>query len=494
LSCVLAIDIGTTSTKGLAVASTGEVLAAHQEFYSTSYSLPGFAEQDPEIIFQAVLKVIKEVNQKIKEPFAGICFSGAMHSVMAIDAQGNALTPLVIWADTRSTDQATEIKSKGLAQKMYEVTGTPIHPMSPFCKLMWWQKHQPEIIAKAYRFLSIKEFVIYRLTGEFFVDYSTASATGLFDSEKLTWSELAYQLHEVSLSKFSTPISIYHQIEKIKEAWVNELQLNSNCKTILGASDGCSAQLGSSAMDEGELSITLGTSGAVRVASKKRISNSTGSIFNYLLDESTFICGGATNNGTALLNWYSSLFDSNASKNMVEFVKETEEIAAGADGLIFLPYLLGERAPIYDADARGVFFGISVGHSRLHFQRALLEGICLAIKSILTSIEKFVGKSQRIIISGGITRSPEWLQLLSNVLVRELIVPDSTDASAMGAAIIGFKSLGVTMGRPQIAEIRITPDDKTTTLYEEQFKIFESLYLSMEKQFEMLTTLRKKCL
>jgi gluconokinase len=494
LSCVLAIDIGTTSTKGLAVASTGEVLSAHQEFYSTSYPPFGFAEQDPEIIFQAVLKVIKETNQKIKIPLAGICFSGAMHSVMAIDAQGNALTPLVIWADTRSTEQANEIKSKGLAQKIYEITGTPVHPMSPLCKLMWWQQHQLEIIEKAHRFLSIKEFVIYRLTGEFLVDYSTASATGLFDSEKLTWSELAHQLHGVSLSKFSTPVSIYHQIEKINEAWVNELQLSSDCKIILGASDGCSAQLGSGAMDEGELSITLGTSGAVRMASKKRIIDSTGSVFNYLLDESTFICGGATNNGTALLNWYASLFDGGASKNMIEFVKETEAIAVGADGLIFLPYLLGERAPIYDADARGVFFGISIGHNHLHFQRALLEGICFAIKSILAAIEKFVGKSQRIIVSGGITHSPEWLQLLSNVLGRELIVPDSTDASAMGAAIIGFKSLGVTMERPQVAEIKIRPDGKTTTLYEEQFKIFESLYLSMEKQFEMLTDLRKKCL
>jgi gluconokinase len=494
LSCVLAIDIGTTSTKGLVVASTGEVLAAHQEFYSTSYPLPGFAEQDPEVVFRSVVKIIKEVRQKIKSPLAGICFSGAMHSVMVIDAQGNALTPLVIWADTRSADQAKEIKSKGLAQKIYEITGTPVHPMSLLCKLMWWQEHQPEMIEKAHRFISIKEFVIFKLTGEFLVDYSTATATGLFDIEELRWSELAQRLHCVPPSKFSTPVSIYHSVESTKEVWMNELQLNSDCKIILGASDGCCAQIGSGAMGEGELSITLGTSGAVRVASKKRIINPKGSIFNYLLDESTFICGGATNNGTALLNWYSGLFDTSASKNIIEFVKETETIAAGASGLIFLPYLLGERAPIYNADARGVFFGISIGHSRLHFQRALLEGICFGIKSILMAIEKLVGRSKKIIVSGGITHSPAWLQLLSNVLGRDLIVPDASDASAMGAAMIGFKSLGITMKKPHITERKINPDSVANHLYEEQFKIFESLYLSLEKQFDMLTDLRKKCL
>lgn len=445
-------------------------------------------EQDPEVIFQAVLEAIREVFKKsTNHHFAGICFSAAMHSAMAVDENGNPITALIIWADTRSSAQSKKTKALGIAQQLYVETGTPVHPMSPLCKLLWWKENQPEIIKRAHKFISIKEFVVHRLTGEYLIDYSTASATGLFDSKELKWSAKASELHQLPKEKFSIPVSIYHQVIGIHSSFAKQMGIDRQSRIIVGASDGCSAQLGSGAMGQGELAITLGTSGAVRVASNRQIVDASGRIFNYILDDEFFICGGATNNGTALLNWYAEKFDPTSSKNLIEFVEEVSSIAAGADGLIALPFLLGERAPMYDPDARGVFFGVSMNHTRKHFQRALVEGICFELKSIVGAIEQSVGISKKIIVSGGFTHSTAWVQILCNVLGRQLVVSDSHDASALGAAAIGFKSLNMTFKMDHANERIFYPDESLHELYEAQFEIFETVYLQLAPSFEKLS-------
>ncbi len=475
----------------MAVSSTGEIGVTSQEFYLTQYLNSGFVEQDPQIIFAAVGKVIREVlAQAIGNDLLGICFSAAMHSMMAVDEHGKAITPLLIWADTRSTSQSKQIISSGLAQELYEVTGTPVHPMSPLCKLLWWRDHQPEIINQAAKFLSIKEYVIFRLTGEYLIDYSTASATGLFDLQLLKWSGKAINLHQIPIEKFSTPVSTYHQINS-NQVGSHYLGFAGPLTIIVGASDGCSAQLGCDAMNSGDLSITLGTSGAVRTASNQRIIDPMGRIFNYILDESTFVCGGATNSGTSLLTWFSDKFDPSSSKNLVEFINEIDLIAPGADGLIALPFLFGERAPMYDPYARGVFFGVSVNHTQKHFQRAMVEGICFELKSIVQLIEQSMGTSKRIMVSGGITYSHGWVQLLSNVLGKELIVSNSTDASALGAAIIGFRAMGIESTQSKKDQFIFYPDLLLHKWYEAHYEIFEMLYKQTAPLFERMTQLRK---
>lgn len=492
LTYLLAIDIGTTSTKGLAVTPTGEVIASHQVFYPTQYPQPSQVEQSPEIIFQAVLEAIREVFKKsINHHLAGICFSAAMHSILAVDENGNPITPLIIWADTRSSAQSKKIKALGIAQQLYEETGTPVHPMSPLCKLLWWKENQPQIIERAYKFISIKEFVVQRLTGEYLIDYSTASATGLFDIKELKWSTEAFRFLQVTKENFSIPVSIYHQVVGINYSIAKQMGIDQKARIIVGASDGCSAQLGSRAMSQGDLTITLGTSGAVRIARHKQIIDPQARIFNYILDDEFFICGGATNNGTALLNWYTEKFDLTASKDIVEFVDEINSITLGAEGLIALPFLLGERAPMYNPDARGVFFGVSMNHTRKHFQRALIEGICFELKSIVGAVEQSTEKSKKIIASGGFTHSTAWVQILSNVLGRQLVVSDSNDASALGAVAIGFKSLDIVFKMNHADEKIFYPDESLNKLYETQFEIFETLYAQLESSFEKLAQLRR---
>jgi len=259
-----------------------------------------------------------------------------------------------------------------------------------------------------------------------------------------------------------------------------------NVPLVMGASDGCLAQLGSGAMNKSDLTITIGTSGAVRRVSKKNLNDPHQRLFNYLLDEATFISGGASNNGTVIIDWFNREFN-HLMKNLGDFVQDTESIPAGSAELMALPYLQGERAPIYNAEARGVFFGVSVRHTPNHFKKALLEGVCYEIKSIVKSVEEIHGPSDKIFVSGGFTHSPLWVQLLSNVLGRELIQADVNDASALGAAIIAFKAIGIPFQLQQTEKRIFRPNALLSQFYQVQFENFEALYHQLEPLFNRLS-------
>jgi gluconokinase len=476
---IAAIDIGTTSTKGLLVKPNGDIIVSDQKFYETLFPGVGFAEQNPEIIFQSVLHVLKTITSGQK--LSGICFSAAMHSLMAVDHSCKALTNLIIWSDTRSINQSEDLISKKIAQELYATTGTPVHPMSPLCKLLWMKENQPEIYKSAFKFISIKEYVLFRLTGEFLVDHSVASATGLFDLDRKQWSALSLELLGLTEEKFSRIVPVL-TATKLKKEIATELGLN-DVPIIIGASDGCLAQLGSYAMCEDDLSITIGTSGAVRVASKKRRVDPDGRIFNYILDDDTFVCGGATNNGTALFNWYSKNIDQSADQDLAAFLNQIMGIPPGSDGLIMLPYLLGERAPIYNAKARGVFFGVSIDHNRKHFQRAMIEGICFEICWISEYLEELVGPHKNILVSGGFTRSDNWIQILCDVLGKPLTIQGSQDASSIGAAMMGFKALGISFGFTTQSSRTFHPNPESNRIYSESYHNFKKLYRAVVNLF-----------
>ncbi|HZX75118.1 MAG TPA: gluconokinase, partial [Cyclobacteriaceae bacterium] len=436
---VLAVDIGTTSVKALAVLPDGQTLNSFQVPYPTHYPHPGFAEQDPNEIYQAFLKAIQHVLLETKEgaPLA-LSFSSALHSLVAIDKNENPITPLIIWADTRSSTQAAALKNRALGKHIYELTGTPIHPMSPLSKLLWMKEKQPDVFSSALKFISIKEFVIARLTGEYVVDYSVASATGLFDSHTLTWSKDVLDLLDLDPGKLSKPVSPFYTIQNLSSEGVS--QLKTQVPIVMGGGDGCLANLGSGAMHPGDVSITIGTSGAVRMTSSEFKYDDKSRIFNYRLDENTFVVGGATNNGAMLLSWFTENFEKKKTDSSA-FIEDA--FSVNSERLIFLPYVLGERSPMYDPEARGVFFGVSISHTRSHFKRALLEGICFELKSILDALEETVSPALNIIASGGFIQSAQWVQLLCDILGKPITIDSQNDASSMGAAIQGFQAMGI---------------------------------------------------
>jgi gluconokinase len=267
------------------------------------------------------------------------------------------------------------------------------------------------------------------------------------------------------------------------------LKITKPVPFILGGNDGCLAQLGCGAMSPGDLSVTIGTSGAARMAAPSFHYDEHGRIFNYRLDEQTFIAGGATNNGAVLLTWFDENME-HKKPDTAAFVEEAFSVPDSA-GLIFLPYLLGERAPMYDPKASGVFLGIHIQHNRAHFKRAILEGICFELKSIAQAVEEVVHPVERVVASGGFVKSDRWVQLLADILGKPITVNSQSDASALGAALVGFQALGLNAdfqkegGDPR----EFLPDERNHKRLRSLFEIAEPLYGKLKSDFAKLNDL-----
>ena len=414
---ILGIDIGTGSTKAVGVGVNRVVLESSQFFYPTAASQPGYSEQNPEQIWEAFKQSILEVVQKIGENPLTISLSCAMHSLIAVDINGNALAPMITWADSRSADIAEHLLSSPLGMELYKLTGTPIHAMSPLCKLIWIRENQPQLFKRTFKFISIKEYIWYKLFNVFECDYSIASCTGLFEVEKLIWSSKALHTAGISSEHLSKLVPVTHLRKGVHQD-SGLSSLTQETSFVIGASDGCLANLGTGAIKPGMAALTIGTSGALRVASERAVFNEKAMTFSYLLDNEIFINGGPINNGGIALKWHlKNIFNKeelNESDYDIAF-SEIENIAAGANGLIFLPYLQGEWAPIWDSRSCGTFFGIELKHRRHHFTRAVIEGICYALNDVLQSLAASGQQIDQLNVSGGFVSSPVWLQILSDV-------------------------------------------------------------------------------
>jgi gluconokinase len=263
-------------------------------------------------------------------------------------------------------------------------------------------------------------------------------------------------------------------------------------KTItMGASDGCLANLGSDATSAGELSITIGTSGAVRMMSPSSSRDPQLRLFNYRLDDKAFVTGGATNNGTVVIDWFVKNFYKKPEITLSQFGKEIASIHPGSEGLLFLPFVFGERAPHYNPDLRGVFFGLAQHHTLSHMARSVVEGICFEIRALVHAVEETLMPAHRIMASGGFIRSEEWVQLLADVLGKEVMVRDVNDASSMGAAIVGFRSMNEqAVFKSNGTEKVFRPDLRHQTLYDRLYSIFVRMPAKMGDEFNEMAALQ----
>lgn len=478
-SYFIGIDIGTGSLKAVAMTTQGEVLASSKQHYPLLQPQPGYSEQDPYPIYQAFIKAVAKAIQQSGGTPAAISLSSAMHSIIPVDEHGNALHPMITWADTRSEQIAHTIRNSNDGEWIYRTSGTPIHPMSPLCKLIWLKERRLEIFRQAHKFISIKEYIWFRLFGVFEIDYGIASATGLFDIHQLTWSEKICNYAGISMDKLSTVVNTTYIRSDIKNDVAERLHIPASTPFIIGSSDGCCANLGSLAIAPGIAALTIGTSGAVRVTGKKPIVHYDSMIFNYLLNADTFVSGGAVNNGGIVVNWLlSSFLDETGidGKDYERFFNAVETIPAGSDGLVFLPYLYGERAPIWDAGASGAYFNIKPVHSRAHFLRAALEGVCFALNNVLETLETSA-QIKQLNVSGGFVNSPVWMQLLADITGKNLVMLQLEDASAVGAIYLAMQTLQPETEIALPEHITVVEPDKTRhQLYVKIFPIFKKLY------------------
>jgi len=495
----LGVDIGTTSTKAIAFSLDGVIKGMGNQGYEIIVPYPTWAEQDPEALFSAVITSVRQAMDKAgisKQEIAAVGFSTATHSLLPVDANNKPLSNIIIWADNRSVTQTERLNQDKIVHNLYMRTGSPIHPVSIVTKLMWLREKEPEIFHKAAKFISIKEYIFSRLFQRYVVDYSIASATGLFNLNQLNWDAEALAVAGIKLEQLSELVPTTHILRGMQTQYAEVMGLDPNTPVVIGANDGVLANLGVGAIAPGEFAITIGTSGAVRTVAPKPITDPQMRTFCYALTEKHWVIGGPTNNGGIVLRWLRDRFcypEVEAAKRLgvdpyEVMIQAAMEIPAGAEGLICLPYLSGERAPYWNPKARGVFFGLNFNHTRSHTIRAAMEGIIFAVYSINVAIQEITGTTGEIRASGGFARSQAWLQMMADAFGTVVAMPEVYEASGYGAAALAMYALGAIADLSDVQPTikirdRISPNLDLTRIYHQLFSRHQRLYRQLEAEF-----------
>jgi gluconokinase len=482
---LVGLDIGTTNVKAVAFSDADEVIASAERPNRVLSPQPGWSEQEPEAVFQNVLEVLREVTRQTAlnrqtSKLQGIVFSSAMHGLVAVNKTGQPLTNFMLWSDLRADRIAQNLRQSGEGIEMYRRTGVPIHAMSPLCKLIWLRQHQAEIFQKAHKFLGIKEFVWHKLTGKFESDLSLASATGLLNIWENKWDNVALMLAGISEKQLPELVSSSAK-SQLSESWSRLFGTESSFSQtplLIGASDGALANPGSGATEPGQVAVTIGTSAAIRAMTAEPVLDEQMRTFCYRLDEKRCIVGGASNNGTNALEWLrTAVFQSPLDAE--QFANQALDVPPGSDGLLFLPYLLGERAPLYRASAKGSFQGLTIGHSQEHFVRGVMEGVLFNLK-IIAEVLEARQPVRALHAGGGFSKNRLWVQMLADIFQKPVLLnAGGADASVLGAIKLGRAVLNLEQMPEKQAGRTVEPNMENAEVYEAAFRRFRD-FLSNE--------------
>lgn len=475
---VLGVDVGTTSTKVLAMDRDGQELAVASHGYPLDEPFPGRAEQDPDAIVAAVLAGVRDVTAAIRAPVAGLCLSTAMHGLMALDSDDRPLTPVVTWADQRAEAQAERLRTE--APHLHRRTGTPLHAMSPLAKLVWFRENEPGIVRRAHRWVGSKEYVLAHLCGVMAVDHSAASTSGLLDLSVLDWDAEALALAGVRPEQLADLHETTDVLPRLTPDTAAAVGLPVDTPVVAGATDGPLAALGLGAVAPGVASCSIGTSAALRVTVDRPQVDEARALFCYALTRDRWSVGGAVNNGGSVLDWLRAVLAPEVSETE-DLLAAAAAVSPGADGLVMLPYLLGERAPRWRGAPRGAYVGLTRAHGRGHLVRAALEGSCLQLALVLQTLRAAGHPVDEVRATGGFARSALWRQVLADTLGLPVQFPAGHQGSALGAAMLGMHALGELgdldrmAGLVRMASV-VEPQDTAVAVYAELRQVYADLY------------------
>jgi gluconokinase len=495
---VLGVDVGTTSAKAVAFDATGGIVgdADTEAGYPLHEPEHGHAEQDPAQVLDTTLGVVRDAAAAARAAgarIAGLSVSTAMHALVGLGADGRPLTPLVTWADTRAAGEAEELRRT--RPELHLRTGTPLHPMAPLPKLMWFRAHEPETFAAAARWGGLKELLLGALTGAFVVDHSCASGTGLMALDRLDWDPEALEVAGVEPGRLARLVPCTEVLELSASA-AGRLGLDAGTPVVAGAGDGPLANLGVGAVRPGVAACSIGTSGALRLVVERPAVDERRRVFCYALTPGRWVVGGAINNGGVVLRWAGETLAPDLGEHPEAALTELAASApAGSDGLLMVPYLLSERAPHWSPLPRAAYVGLTRHHRREHLVRAALEGVCLQLALVLASMRDAGNEIREVRATGGFAQSELWRRILAAALGTPVGFPAGHEGSAFGAALLGMQALGlvdsidVAADLVRIDEV-VEPDPAAAATYAELLPTFAALYDQLEPAFEALQRFR----
>lgn len=505
---VIGVDIGTTGVRSVAYEyGSATACAIATDEYPLFTDQSGAADQDANTILAATLTVVNQTISQLGDEakkIKAIAFSSVFHSFLALDERGEPITRLMTWGDSRGQIYLDEVKGLINSEQLYHRTGCPLHPMYSLLKIYWLKKNQPHLYAKTRWFSTIKDYVFYHFTGKRVVDKSIASGSGCYNIKTLEWDKEVLALLSISDSHMPKVVPTTHY-ETLSDDKVKLLGLPHSVPVIIGAGDGMMANVGVGAIKPGQINITIGTSGAIRMAADLPETDPKRRTWCYNIAEDRWMLGGAINNGGISFRWARDKFAETEQRvaeklgldSYALLASYAEKIPAGSNGLIMLPFFTGERAPYWNANARGTLFGLTLNHDKRHIIRATLEGICYRMRSVLESLEELTGKAQEIRVSGSFTRSPIWLQILSDIIGRDICVPDVDEGAAYGAAIFGFYAIGELSSIDEASNLVgikkiYKANKKHYKTYNELYEIYMQIYWNLQDQFKAIADFQRR--
>lgn len=502
---ILAHDLGTTGDKAVIVDVELGLAGSAFAPYSTTYPLVTWAEQDPEEWWMAVTQATREVFRTMQIPsqeIAAVAFSGQMMGCVAVDAKGLPLRPAIIWADQRAVEEAQTLADRiGLAEG-YRILGHRIGPAYSAAKMMWLKHHEPEIYSKTHKFLQAKDFIVLRLTGKWVTDYSDACGTNLFDIHRRQWSEPLVAGSGIDPEKLPPAFPSPTVVGEVTKEAAEATGLAPGTPVVLGGGDGVCATAGAGVFEQGVGYVYLGSSAWIAVASPKPCLDPKMRTFTWIhLDPARYSPNGTMHNAGSSLEWAQSVLGGLEGQaaawlgiSPYEIIeKEVGRIPPGAEGVIFLPYLMGERSPHWNPMARGAFLGLTRKHTRAHLLRAVFEGIAFNLRLILEALREIGAKVDVLRVLGGGAQSAVWVGILADVLATPIEVTDHPlEATALGAAMTGAVGAGLfadfSSATRQLVKTRLArePDPHALEHYAELAETFREVYSALVPAFDRL--------
>ncbi|MCM8817100.1 MAG: xylulokinase [Candidatus Omnitrophica bacterium] len=503
---VIGIDLGTTGVKSVLVDEKGKVIDSCVEGYPLITPKPLWAQQDPESWWQATIKSLKSLVSRINpSSLVGIGLTGQMHGSVFLDQNGNILYPAILWCDQRTARECDEINEKVGKEKIFDITCNPVLTGFQAPKILWLKNNHPEIYKNVKKVLLPKDYIRFRLTGEFATDVSDASGTSLFDVKKRNWSQEILDILEIPLQWLPSPFESVEITATISNEIQNLTGIPAGVPVVAGAGDQAAGAIGTGITKEKLISISLGTSGVVFAFSDKVFVDPKGRLhtFCHAVPGKWHLMGVMLSAGGSF-RWFRDVLGTQeieqaraTGKDPYEIlVSLAEKAPRGCDGVVFLPYLAGERCPYPDPNAKGVFFGLSLKTTKADLIRAVLEGVSFGLRDsveIMKEIGLPFGGHCRV--SGGGARSRFWTQLLADIIGEKMVRLVSEEGPAYGAALLAgsgtkiFPEIEKTCDMFIEIKDEFIPEKTNYEFYTKIYNIFRSLYSQLEGSFDLIAEL-----
>ncbi|WP_163536337.1 xylulokinase [Gracilibacillus sp. YIM 98692] len=501
---ILAHDIGTSGNKATLFSEGGKLIGSHIASYDTDYFKGTWVEQDPEDWWNAVSitsnKLISTLNINPTD-IAAVSFSGQMMGCLCVDESGNPLRKSIIWADQRAQDQVAQIERYISQREFYHIVGHQNTASYGVQKLMWVRDNEPEIYNKTYKVLNAKDFIVTRLTGNFYTDYSDGNSNGCFDLKNLTWSDKIIEYAGIDKDKLpELKPSTFVAGGVTKEA-SEATGLAEGTPVVLGGGDGVTASVGAGSISPGKTYCSIGTSAWVTTASDEPIFDEDMRTVTWAhVVPGLYAPNGTMQTAGGAYNWFKNTickYETHQAElkdtSPYDYINEQiEQTPVGSNGVIFLPYLLGERAPRWDPNAKGAFIGLRSENQRGDIMRSVLEGITMNLSIVLDILRKQVDIEELLVVGGG-AKGAIWRQMMADIYNAKVKVPTVLEeASSMGAAVTGGVGVGLFKDFDVINEfIEInsehTPDPLAVKDYQPMKEIFDDSYFALKEVFAKMS-------